>query len=169
MITIVSKESMENSSFSMDNIKSWGLAAAATVSGMIVSHVAMKAMKKQDSLALNGGLVVAGIGGAIYFKNPWVKLIFLGAAGYGLIRVANIAVKEIAAPGNSGAAGLSGFISESIKSKIRGFLPSLGNTDPTLLGDEDLNGMPNLDDVGSIEDIGYLDVTNQNAVGNTLL
>lgn len=169
MITILSKESIDKSGFTMDNLKAWGLASATAVSGMIVSHIAMKAIKKQDSLLVNGGLLAAGIGGAMYFKNPWLKLLFLGAAGYGLIRVANIAVKEVTAPGDTGAGGLSGFIPETIKSKIRNFLPSLGSTETMLMGDDDLHGMPNLDDVAGIEDIGYVDVTNQNAIGSTLL
>lgn len=168
MITLLSKESIDKSGFTMDNLKAWGLASAAAVSGMIVSHVAMKAIKKQDSILVNGGILAAGIGGAMYFKNPWVKLMFLGAAGYGLIRVANIAVKEISAPGDSGAAGLSGLIPETLKSKIRSFLPTLGSTE-TLLGEDDLHGMPNLDDVAGTEDVGYVDVTNLNAIGNALL
>lgn len=169
MITLLSKDAIDKSGFSMDNLKAWGLASAVAVSGMVVSHIAMKAIKKQDSLLINGGLLAAGIGGAMYFKNPWVKLLFLGAAGYGLLRVANIAVKEVTAPGDTGAGGLSGFIPETIKTKIRSFLPSLGSTDQTLLGEDDLYGMPNLDDVAGVEDIGYVDVTNQNAIGNTLL
>lgn len=169
MIALLSTESIDKSGFTMDNFKAWGLASAAAVGGMVVSHVAIKAIKKQDSLLVNGGILAAGIGGAMYFKNPWIKLLFLGAAGYGLIRVANIAVKEVTAPGDTGAGGLSGFIPETLKSKIRNFIPSLGSTENLLMGDEDLNGMPNLDDVAGVEDIGYVDVTNEPAIGSTML
>lgn len=169
MTSIISKEAISKSDFSLSNLQSWSLATATAVGGMIVSHVALKAMKKQNSLMVTGGIMVGGILGAMKLQNPWLKVLSLGVAGYGMLRAANIAVKEVTEPGDSGAAGLSGFIPENIKSKIRGFLPSLGSTDETLLGDEDLQGMPNLDDIAGTEDVGYVDVTGQGTIGNTML
>ncbi|MBS1635227.1 MAG: hypothetical protein JST26_04835 [Bacteroidetes bacterium] len=168
MLTLISKEAIDKSGFSVDNLKSWGLASVTTVGGMIAAHVALKAIKKQDSLLVNVGAFGAGVAGAMFIKNPWVKLLSLGVAGYSLLRLGNIAVKEVAAPGDTGAAGLSGLIPENLKSKIRNFLPSLGSAE-TLLGEDDLNGMPNLDDVAGTEDIGYTDVTNLNSIGSTML
>lgn len=167
MTSIISKEATEKSGFSMENLEAWGLAAVTTVGGMIASHVALKAIKKQDSIIFTGGITIAGVAGAMMLKPRWLKLLSLGVAGYGLLRTANVIVKEATAPGDTGASGLSGLIPESIKLKIRSFLPNLGSTE-TLLGEDDLHGMPNLDDVAGIEDISYVDVSGQKSIGSML-
>lgn len=166
MINIISKEAL-SSKFTLENLETWGLAAVTTVGGMLVSHVALKAIKKQDNWIATGCTTVAGIAGAIFIKNGWLKLFSLGVAGYGLIRTANIAVKEATEPGTT--QGLAGLIPETIKAKIRSFLPTLGSTSETLLGDDDLSGMPNLDDIAGVEDVGYVDVTDQKGIGATML
>lgn len=171
MTSIISKEAAAPG-FTLEKMEAWGLAAVTTVGGMIAAHVALRAMKKQDNLIFTGSAAVAGLAGAIMLKPGWAKLLSLGFAGYGLLRSANVIVQEAAAPGNSGAAGLSGFIPEGIKAKIRSFLPNLGglgNIGDTLLGDDDLSGMPNLDDVAGVEDIGYVDVSEQQGIGNSML
>jgi hypothetical protein len=171
MTSIISKEAAAPG-FTVEKMEAWGLATATAVGGMIAAHVALKAMKKQDNLIFTGSATVAGIAGAIMLKPGWLKLLSLGFASYGLLRSANVIVKEATEPGNTGAAGLSGFIPEGIKSKIRSFLPNLGglgNIGDTLLGDDDLSGMPNLDDVAGVEDVGYVDVSEQQGIGNTML
>jgi hypothetical protein len=165
MTTIINEK--QSSGLSFDNIKTYGASTGTVVAGMVVAHVALKAIKKQDSLLINGGLVVGGLVGAMQLQNPWLKLLCLGAAGYGTIKCLNIATKEITAPGDTGAAGLSGLLPESIKAKIRGFIPTLGEV--TLLGDDDLQGMPSLDDMAGVEDGIAIDVTNQKTIGSTML
>lgn len=171
MTSIISKEATEPG-FTVEKLEAWGLAAVTAVGGMVAAHVALKAMKKQDSLIFTGSATVLGVAGAIMLKPSWLKLLSLGFAGYGLLRSANVIVQEATAPGDTGAAGLSGLIPETIKAKIRSFLPNLGglgNIGDTLLGDDDLSGMPNLDDVAGVEDVGYVDVSEQQGIGNNLL
>lgn len=171
MTSIISKEAAAPG-FTIEKMESWGLAAVTTVGGMIAAHVALRAMKKQDSLIFTGSAAVAGIAGAIMLKPGWLKLLSLGFAGYGLLRSANVMVQEVTSPGSNGAAGLSGFIPEGIKAKIRSFLPNLGglgSIGDTLLGEDDLSGMPNLDDVAGVEDIGYVDVSEQQGISGSML
>lgn len=172
MTTIISKEAVASTDLSFDNIKSYAASTGTIVGGMVVAHIALKAIKKQDSLLVNGGLVLGGFVGAMKLQNPFLKLLCLGAAGYGTIKVLNIAVKEVAAPGDSGAAGLSGLIPEGIKAKIRGFIPSLGETNLLGIDDMDMSGIPSMDDempTNGVEDTTAVDVTNMQGIGSTML
>lgn len=177
MLQIISKEATEKSDFNAENAKAYGAATGLIVGGFVTAHVATKLIKKTDSILVNGGAALASFAVLMKAKNPYIKLAMLGVCTYSSLRCLNIGIAEVAAPGDSGAAGLSGFIPETIKSKLREYIPTLGGSDDAknLLGlgnpDDELGF--NLDDVsdmgGPTEDVDYVDVSNQNLVGSPLI
>lgn len=174
MSTIVSQNTIDKSDLNMENAKAYGASGGLIVAGFISAHVATKLIKKTDSIIVNGGVAAASLVVAMKVKNPYAKLALLGVFAYSTLRCVNIGVSEVAAPGDGGAAGLSGLIPESVKSKLREYIPTLGGSDDAqnLLGlgntEEEVMGF-NLDDVADMgaitEDATYEDVTNQQAVG----
>jgi hypothetical protein len=137
----------------LDGAKDLGLIAA----GMSAAHIALTAIKK-DNWMVNSGLAVAGLGVAVAVKNPIVRMIGLGAAAYGTIKLINSGVKEIATPGTT--EGLNGILPEKAKAMIRKFIPTLSGMDEAAgisgLGnaDDEFSGL-SLDDFGTREESTY--------------
>lgn len=173
MSTIVSQNTIDKSDLNMENAKAYGASGGLIVAGFISAHVATKLIKKTDSIIVNGGVAAASLVVAMKVKNPYAKLALLGVFAYSTLRCVNIGVSEVAAPGDAGAAGLSGLIPESVKSKLREYIPTLGGSDDVQnllgLGNTEEGMGFNLDDVADMgaitEDAEYQDVTNQQAVG----
>jgi len=133
-----------------EGAKDLGLIAA----GMIGAH-AVVTMTKKDTAIVNGGIALVGFGAAVAIKNPYVRMIGLGMSAYGLIKLANNAVKEVATPGTT--EGLNGLLPENVKSMIRKFIPTLSGMDEYAgIGeaDDDIAGL-SLDDVTMREENGY--------------
>jgi hypothetical protein len=165
MTTILTKETYFQPAFSTEKLATWGLSAVTTATSFMAAHVALKAMNKQNSMLVTGSVAVAGLAGAIFLPHPALKFLALGVATYGMIQTASLAVADATTPGAT--SGLAGIIPETIKAKIRAFIPTLSGA-VTLLGDDDLQGMPNLDDVAGVEDVGYVDVSEQKSIGSML-
>jgi hypothetical protein len=116
--------------------------------GMIAGHSLITVTKK-DNAMINGALAVGGFGVYIKSKNPMLKMLGLGAAAFGTIKLVNNAVKEVATPGTT--EGLNGFLPEAAKSYIRKYLPTLSGMDEIagyeqIAGDDDYKGL-SLNDV----------------------
>lgn len=132
MSTIISADALKNSGLSFDNVKSYASATGLLAAGFVVAHAGLKLIKQDQSLIAAAGLTVASFGAAMYVPNPYAKLALLGIAVYGGLKTLAMGVKEVTAPANTGAGGLSGFIPETVKAQIRSYIPSLGS-----LGDYD--------------------------------
>ena len=160
MIQIISKEAIEER-FSMEALESYGLAGATIAGGVVVGNIintlVNKARKKdEDSIIVSGAMAVGGLAGAMLIPNKWAKFACLGVMTYGVVKSAAIGVKEVtaAAPADATVAthGLAGLLPESIKAKLRGYIPNIGSVDQ-LIGDEQMNG----GGTGSDTDFGFLD------------
>lgn len=163
MLNIVENKKIEDG-FSMEALESYGLGGGAIFGGFIVANIANtlinKARKKtDDSILISGGMAAGGLVGAMAIPNKYAKLACLGLMTYGLAKTASIALKEVtapaadptAAPGTPGAAsGLAGLLPETLKAKLRSYIPTIGSVDQ-LIGD-DMNG----DDVNG-DEFGNLD------------
>jgi hypothetical protein len=169
MLQIISKEAIDKSKFDVENAKAYGEVVGLAFAGFIAAHVTAKVVKKTDSLLVNGSILAGGFVGAMCLKNPMLKIACIGAAMYGGTRCLAIGVQEVVAPGAT--AGLAGFIPESVKAKLREFIPTLGSMDDLLgLGnaDDEMGAAWNLDDaVGNTEDINYTEISSKQGVGST--
>lgn len=116
-----------DSGLSFDNAKSYLSATGLLAAGFLIAHNGLRLIKMQDNVLANLGVTAVAIAGAMYVTNPWLKLAMIGVAAYAGVRTLSLAVKEVAAPGTSGFAGISGFIPEGIKANIRSFLPTFGS------------------------------------------
>lgn len=122
-------------------VKDLGMVA----SGMIAAH-ALVTVTKKDTVLVNGGIAIVGLGVAMKAKNPLVKMLALGASAYGSIKLLNSVTKEVAAPNTT--EGLNGLLPESAKAMIRKFIPTLKGiegAEENVAGDEDM-GDVNLDE-----------------------
>lgn len=147
-----------DSGLNFENAKSYASATGLLAAGFLVAHNGLRLIKMQDSLLANLGLTAVAVAGAMQIENPWVKLALIGVAAYAGVKTLSLAVKEVTAPGDKGAAGLSGFIPESVKGKVRAFLPTFGS-----VGEFDqINGTGGTD---GVDDIGDLDEPLHN-IGN---
>ena len=170
MLQIISEKAIENQKFDKDSILGYSAAGGVVMSGFLTGHIAAKLFKKTDSLLVNGGMAVGALAGAVYIKHPLAKLALLGVAVYGGTRCLAIGVQEVTTPGD--VKGLAGFIPESLKTKMREFIPTLGDINQNLLGlgnisGEDDLGEINLDDaISGTEDVPYEDVSNQRTIGS---
>jgi len=158
MTQIISAETVKNSGLSFDNVKSYASATGLLAAGMLVAHNALKLVKMQDSILANGALCVASFGAAMMVKNPLAKLGLLGITVFTGLKTIALAAKEVTAPGNTGANGLSGLVPESIKPKIQAIFPSFGNVEASY------------DNIGSYEDVGEINLDdNVNGAEENLL
>jgi hypothetical protein len=162
MLEIISNKTIEEG-FSMEALESYGLAGATVAGGIVVGNILNTLVNKarktdQDSIMVSGGMAVAGLAGAMLIPNKWAKLASLGIMSYGIVKSAAIGVKEVtapvdptAAPGAPGhSAGLAGLLPESIKAKLRGYIPNIGSIDQ-LIGDE--AQMSGTEDFGTLDEI----------------
>jgi hypothetical protein len=137
----------------LDGAKDLGALAA----GMSAAHILVTAVKK-DNWMVNGGIAIAGLGVAVTIKNPIVRMIGLGAAAYGTIKLINSGVKEVATPGTT--EGLNGILPEKAKAMLRRFIPTLSGMDEAAgtsgLGntDDEFSGL-SLDDFGTRQESTY--------------
>jgi len=130
--TKTAKSFMPTGKEAMDAGKDLG----AILGGMIGAH-AVVALTKKDTPLVNGGLLVVGSLAAMKVKNPLLRMLSLGAAAYGGIRLINNGVKVVAAPETT--EGLNGILPESAKALIRKFIPTLSGLEE-LAGEEDFSG-----------------------------
>lgn len=135
-----------DSGLSFDNAKSYVSATGLLAAGFLVAYNGLRLIKMQNNLIANLGLTAVAVAGAMMVGNPWIKLALIGVAAYAGVKTLSLAVAEVAAPGPTGAGGLSGFIPETVKSKIRSFLPSFGDID----GNDDFGDIYG-DDFGNID------------------
>lgn len=129
----------------MQNLKAYGLGGLTLLGGFIAGHVVNAAANKNDSWIFPAVGVVGGFAGAILIGNPWLKLLCLGTMIWGAIKSINKIAGVATQPGTQ---GLAGFLSESLKEKIRKFIPtlgSLGDVPLTVAGTDELGNI-NLDD-----------------------
>jgi len=146
---------------SIDTIKEEAGKAAvdlgAITGGMIAANM-LRVVTKKDDLVLNGSLAVAGFAGASMIKQPALKMLCLGASIFGTLRCLTIGVQTVTDPGTQGIAGL---IPDSIKEKIKQFVPQLSGMDDDNFSGDDMENLTgdevNLDDVGTI-DVPYEEV-----------
>jgi hypothetical protein len=143
MSTIISADAVKNSGLSFDNVKSYASATGLLAAGFVVAHAGLKLLKQDNNWMVSAGLTAVSFAVAMYVPNPYVKLALLGVAVYGGLKTVAIGVREVTAPANTGAGGLSGFIPETLKAQIRNYIPSLGS-----LGDYDSSN-------AYVEDQGY--------------
>lgn len=144
--TTTAKSFMPTAKEAMDTGKDLG----TLVGGMIGAHAAVTLLKK-DSPIVNGGILIAGGVVAMKVKNPVFRMLALGAAAYGGIRLMNNGLKAVTVPEST--EGLNGLLPESAKALIRKFIPTLSGMDEVagyedLNGDDDMNGL-SLDDFGA--------------------
>lgn len=135
-----------------------GASIGGVVAGIVAGH-ALVTVTKKDSLLVNGGLLVGGFYGACKVKQPFLKMMCVGVATYGGLKLVGAGVKaatEAVAPGTTG--GLSGMLPDSVKEALRKYIPSfagvdeiagLGNADDYMNGTDDEFGNLSLDDQGS--------------------
>lgn len=145
------------------DLKGAAIDAGSLLGGMVAGNVVVK-LVKQDNAKGNGVLALAGLGGYTVMKNKsnipqWAKMLTLGVGLYSGLRLLTIGMQEATNPETT--EGLAGFLPDSLKAKMRKFIPSLSGIEDRGLfagvddGDEDIN----LDDIGAVEDIDYEDVT----------
>lgn len=159
----------ENENLTFEKFKGAGATLGTVVGGMVVGHVALKALKKEESTMICLGAAGASIVISNFIENPYLKLAVISLGAYAAIRGLNNVVKEAVQPGTAGL----GFLPESVKSSIRKFLPTisgLGSTeDNALLGEalRELN-LASVVDGPTVEtvDVPYTDVT---GLGNAAL
>jgi len=118
--------------------------------GMIAAH-ALLTMTKKDTVIINGGVAVVGLGVAMKVKNPTLKMLALGVSAYGAIKLLNNVTKEVAAPGT--VEGLNGILPESAKAMIRKFIPTLSGMDDVSGSDESYQGTDSDLDGLSLDDL----------------
>lgn len=145
--------------------KQAGTDTGAVALGIVAGNVAVK-LVKQDNLMGNAALTVGGFAGAVMIKNKFVRNAMIGLTVFGGLRLLTIGVNAVTAPG--AVKGLAGFIPESVKEKIRTFVPQINGVEQ-LIGEDDF-GDVNLDDddngngTGNIEDVDYIDMTHEKAM-----
>ncbi len=128
--------------------------------GLIAAH-SVVALTKKDTLLVNGGLMVAGVGAALAFKHPIARMLGLGAATYGAVKMISFGLKEIATPNTT--EGLNGLLPEKAKAMLRRFVPTLSGMDEAV----GINGLGNTDDefAGlSLDEFGTRDSTTYNGI-----
>lgn len=121
--------------------KSLGMIAIGLVGG----H-ALAVTTKKDTLLVNGGMALGGLGISLMVKNPYVKLLGLGVSAYGTIKVIGNVVKETTVPATT--EGLNGILPESAKALIRKYIPTLSGIDD-IQGTDDMSGD---DDIRGVDD-----------------
>jgi hypothetical protein len=136
------KQTVKSLMPSGEDLKKGGIDLSGIALGMIGGHVLLVVTKK-DNLLLNAGLTVGGFGLAVKTKQPFVRALGLGLAGFGLLKMANHGIKAVAAPGTT--EGLNGILPESAKLMIRKFLPTLSGVEGT---EENVAGSD--DDMGDL-------------------
>ncbi len=163
---------------SMAKLKENGIDALSVTGGLIAGHIAQKALIKKDSTLVHGGMAAGGLALATICKNDFLRMGFLGLAAYGTIRMLHKtvapAVSAVAAPAAAmyGVEGIDGFLPESLKSKIRQFVPSIGNTEYEMSGYDEaqMTGYEELtgdDDLSGDDDMGYIgDAEEMSGFGN---
>ena len=151
-------------------VKDAALSAGLVAGGFFVAGVLAKVVKQANTI---GGVVLM-VGGALGVwkaKPMWAKMLCLGAASYGLVRLANSAMNKLTST-PAGTSGLAGLIPDSVKEKIRQYMPTLAGDEDLLTGDDDYNmGDVNLDDMGDPGDYpveGFPGSTNSNAYADHL-
>lgn len=123
--------------FTADNAKQYGTSLGLIYGGMLAGNVVVKSLKKEEDLLVNGGIALAGMAGAMYAKNPIVKLLCIGAAVSGTMRTVAIGVKKVAEK-VQGIDGIEGIVSPEMLAKIQSFIPSLGEvTIENVAGDDE--------------------------------
>jgi hypothetical protein len=130
--------------------KSLGMVALGLVGG----H-AIIATTKKDTLLVNGGIALTGLGVAIMVKNPYIKLLGIGASAYGVIKVIGNVAKDVTAP--STTEGLNGILPESAKALLRKYIPTLSGMDEMqgaddMSGDDDMRGTDDAIKMLSLDD-----------------
>ena len=135
-----------------DNAKSYATGVGLLAAGFLVAHNGLRLVKMQDKVLANLGLTAVAVVGAMSVSNPLLKLLLVGVAAYSGVKTLSLSVAEVAAPGKDGAAGLSGFIPEGIKSKVRAFLPTFGEVDGAYdeFGTDELNAISLDEPMGEI-------------------
>lgn len=109
--------------------------------GLIGGH-ALAVTTKKDTLIVNGGMAIGGLGLSLMVKNPYVKLLGLGVSAYGVIKAVGNVVKETTAPATT--EGLNGILPESAKAMIRKYIPTLSGIDDMQGADDYMNGMDDM-------------------------
>ncbi len=125
--------------------KSLGMVALGLVGG----H-AIIATTKKDTLLVNGGIALTGLGVAIMVKNPYIKLLGIGASAYGVIKVIGNVAKDVTAP--STTEGLNGILPESAKALLRKYIPTLSGMDEMQGADDDMRGTDDAIKMLSLDD-----------------
>ena len=126
MIEIISKEAQDKSGLSFDNAISYASATGLVSLGMLVAHNATRLMNKQNSLIANFGVFGVGLVGAMFIKHPLVKLGMIGMCAFGGVKTIGLLTNVATTPGATNGLG---FIPDSVKTKIRQFVPTLGAVD----------------------------------------
>jgi len=144
MTQLISAEAAKNSGLSLESAKTHGMGALEVAGGMLLAHNVGRFAKKQDSLMFNGAMTIAALAAAMLVKQPDLKLLAIGAAGYSGIKTLGLSVKAATEPGTAGL----GAIPENIKAQIRNYLPLLGIEDAGSTETETIMG---LDDVTTEE------------------
>lgn len=109
--------------------------------GIVGGHAVAVATKK-DTLIMNGGMVIGGLGLSLMVKNPYLKLLGLGVSAYGTIKAIGNIAKETTVPATT--EGLNGILPESAKAMLRKFIPTLSGMDDMQGADDYMNGMDDM-------------------------
>lgn len=122
--------------------------------GLVGGHV-LSVTTKKDTLIVNGGMALGGLGLAVMVKNPYVKLLGIGVSAYGVIKTVGNVVKETTAPATT--EGLNGILPESAKALIRKYIPTLSGIDEVqgmddMSGDDDIRGVDDAIKMLSLDD-----------------
>ena len=124
--------------------KSLGMVALGLVGGHAILTIS-----KKDTLLVNGGIAVAGLGVAVMVKNPYLKLLGIGASAYGVMKVIGNAVKDVTVPATT--EGLNGILPESAKALLRKYIPTLSGIDD-MQGSDDMTGTDDAIKMLSLDD-----------------
>jgi len=139
----------------MDEVLSTGKDLGCLALGMVAGH-SVVTLTKKDTYLVNGALLAAGVGTAVAIKHPLAKMIGLGMAAYGTVKLANLMVKEVATPGTT--EGLNGILPEKAKAALRRFIPTLSGIEESAAGlsatDDEFSGL-SLDDFATRESSTY--------------
>ena len=154
MVQIISQEATDKphkDHFDLEVIGSYSAALGLTLGGMIAGHLINKGVNKvrkteEDNVLITGGMALSGLAGFIYLKPWWAKFLALGAASYYGLRTANIGLKAVSDATSTN--GLAGLLPETVKAKIREYIPSLGDVSDKLASAENSSdfGDINFDD-----------------------
>lgn len=109
--------------FNLKNAKKVGVDLAGATLGFVGAFQVSKLLK-QNTLPVNAGIAIAGVGTAIFFDNAFVQLMGIGAAVYGGIKAINNLTT--ATTPITETKGVDGILPEGMRDSLAKAFPALG-------------------------------------------